>query len=43
MFGFGSELNQTWKKLIDNAIDAAPVAGNVSVIATRRGDFVVVQ
>ena len=23
VFGFGSELNQVWEKLIDNAIDAA--------------------
>jgi len=43
VFGFGSELNQVWEKLIDNAIDAARVGGNVSVIATRRGDFVVVR
>jgi signal transduction histidine kinase len=41
--GFGSELNQVWEKLIDNAIDAAPVAGNVTVTATRRGDSVVVR
>ena len=25
VFGYGSELNQVWEKLIDNAIDAAPV------------------
>jgi signal transduction histidine kinase len=43
IYGFGSELNQVWEKLIDNAIDAAPVAGNVTVTATRRGDFVVVR
>jgi signal transduction histidine kinase len=41
--GIGSELNQVWEKLIDNAIDAAPVAGNVTVTATRRGDSVVVR
>jgi signal transduction histidine kinase len=41
--GFGSELNQVWEKLIDNAIDAAPQEGNVTVTATRRGDFVVVR
>src|SRR4051794_35034832 len=40
--GFGSELNQVWEKLIDNAIDAAPVGGNVTLTATRRGDFVAV-
>jgi signal transduction histidine kinase len=43
VYGFGSELNQVWEKLIDNAIDAAPVAGNVTVTVTRRGDFVVVR
>jgi len=41
--GYGSELNQVWEKLIDNAIDAARVEGNVTVTATRRGDFVVVR
>ena len=43
IYGFGSELNQVWEKLIDNAIDAAPVEGNVTVTATKRGDFVVVR
>jgi len=41
--GIGSELNQVWERLIDNAIDAAPVEGNVIVTATRRGDSVVVR
>jgi signal transduction histidine kinase len=41
--GFGSEFNQIWKKLIDNAIDAASVEGNVTVTATRSGDSVVVR
>ena len=40
---FGSELNQVWEKLIDNAIDAAPAQGNVTVTAARRGDSVVVR
>jgi signal transduction histidine kinase len=40
---FGSELNQVWEKLIDNAIDAAPAQGNVTVTATRRGDSIVVR
>jgi signal transduction histidine kinase len=43
VYGFGSELNQVWEKLIDNAIDAAPAGGNVTVTATRRGDSVVVR
>jgi signal transduction histidine kinase len=40
---FGSELNQVWEKLIDNAIDAARVEGSVTVTATKRGDSVVVR
>jgi signal transduction histidine kinase len=40
---FGSELNQVWEKLIDNAIDAAPAQGTVTVTATRRGDVVLVR
>ena len=45
VYGIGSELNQVWEKLIDNAVDAAGVVGegNVTVTATRRGDFVVVR
>ena len=43
IYGFGSELNQVWEKLIDNAIDAAPVQGTVTVTAARRGDSVVVR
>ena len=43
VYAFGSELNQVWEKLIDNAIDAAPAGGNVTVTATRRGDSVVVR
>ena len=43
IYGFGSELNQVWEKLIENAIDAARVDGNVTVTATRRGDSVVVR
>ena len=43
IYGFGSELNQVWEKLIDNAIDAAPMEGNVTVTATTRGDSVVVR
>jgi signal transduction histidine kinase len=43
VFGFGSELNQVWEKLIDNAIDAARVDGDVTITATRRGDSVIVR
>jgi signal transduction histidine kinase len=31
--GFGGELNQVWSNLIDNALDAAPIAGHVAVKA----------
>jgi signal transduction histidine kinase len=41
--GFGSELNQVWEKLIDNAIDAARAEGTVMVTATARGDSVIVR
>ncbi|HEV8448733.1 MAG TPA: ATP-binding protein [Gemmatimonadaceae bacterium] len=47
--GVGSELNQVWEKLIDNAIDAAGTGGegratgNVTVNAIRHGDLVVVR
>src|SRR5262245_23580910 len=41
--GFGSEINQVWEKLIDNAIDAAGPSGHVSVTATSQRDRVVVQ
>jgi signal transduction histidine kinase len=41
--GFGSELNQLWEKLIDNALDAAGPDGRVAVTATGRGDSVLVR
>ena len=41
--GFGGELNQVWANLIDNAIDAVPVGGNVAVSATRHGSGVLVR
>jgi signal transduction histidine kinase len=40
---YGSELNQVWEKLIDNALDAVRPQGNVTITATRRGDSVVVR
>jgi signal transduction histidine kinase len=33
--GFGGELNQIWANLIDNALDAAPASGHVTVSAAR--------
>jgi len=43
VYGFGSEINQLWEKLIDNAIDAAGREGAVTVTATARDDGVVVR
>ena len=43
VFGFGSEINQVWEKLIDNAIDAAGSNGSVTVTATSRDDGIVVR
>jgi signal transduction histidine kinase len=39
----GSDLNQIWTNLIDNAIDAAPEAGHVEISARRELQFVVVR
>jgi signal transduction histidine kinase len=40
--GFGGELNQVWQNLIDNAIDATPGEGHVTVKAARKEGGVVV-
>lgn len=41
--GVGAELNQVWMNLIDNAIDAAPSNGHVTVSAEHDRDRVVVR
>ena len=41
--GFVGELNQIWANLIDNALDAAPEAGRVEVLAHREHQRVVVR
>jgi len=43
VYGFGSEINQLWEKLIDNAIDAAGREGSVTITATSRDDGIVVR
>ena len=39
----GSDLNQIWTNLIDNAIDAVGEAGEVAITAGPRLDFVIVH
>jgi signal transduction histidine kinase len=41
--GVGSEINQVWEKLIDNAIDAAATGGHVAVRAASRADGIIVE
>ena len=41
--GFAGELNQVWSNLIDNALDAAPSEGRVTVTARAEGERVVVR
>jgi len=41
--GRSVEINQIWMNLIDNAVDAAPEGGHVTVNASRNGSGVVVR
>jgi signal transduction histidine kinase len=41
--GFGGELNQVWQNLIDNALDAVPESGHVTVTASQDDQSVIVQ
>ncbi|MGH9147141.1 MAG: sensor histidine kinase [Vicinamibacterales bacterium] len=43
VLGFGSELNQVWLNLIDNALDAVPAGGHVAITVRPEGRFVVVR
>jgi signal transduction histidine kinase len=40
---YGSELNQVWTNLIDNAIDATEGRGKLTIRTWREGDCVVVE
>jgi signal transduction histidine kinase len=41
--GIGGELNQVWMNLIDNALDAVPHGGHVTVSARTEGPSVIVR
>jgi len=41
--GFGSEINQVWQKIVDNALDAVGDNGRVTITASTRGDSVLVR
>lgn len=43
VYGLSAEINQVWMNLIDNAIDAAPQGGHVTVTAAHEGPAVVVR
>lgn len=43
VIGVGGELNQVWSNLLENALDAAPEDGHVSLVAARRGPSVAVS
>jgi signal transduction histidine kinase len=43
VYGFGSELNQVWSNLIDNALDAVGDQGRVEVSAASEGKVAVVR
>lgn len=41
--GYGSELNQVWTNLIDNALDALDGAGEIVLRTRNEGDWIVVE
>lgn len=41
--GYGSELNQVWTNIIDNAVDAMDGQGTLSIVTKLKGDWVVVE
>jgi signal transduction histidine kinase len=43
VLAFAGELNQVWTNLLDNAIDASPVGGKVSIRTSVEGDQALVE
>lgn len=43
VMAYGSELNQVWTNLIDNAVDAMQQTGKLLVRAVRENDYVLVE
>jgi signal transduction histidine kinase len=43
IMAYGSELNQVWTNLLDNAIDAVKGAGKICVSTSREGDVIAVE
>src|SRR5256886_16471425 len=43
VMAYGSELNQVWTNLIDNAIDAMKEKGKLLVRAVRENEYVLVE
>jgi len=41
--GYGSELNQVWTNIIDNAVDAMEGQGSLTITTQLRGDWVYVE
>lgn len=40
---YGSELNQVWTNILDNAIDAMDARGMIEIVTRRSGDHVIVE
>lgn len=43
IIAYGSELNQVWTNILDNAIDAMNGKGDIAIRTRRENDFVVVE
>jgi signal transduction histidine kinase len=43
IYGYGSELNQVWTNLLDNALDAVGPEGRITIRTRQEGDAVLVE